>query len=142
MEKTPEEMKIIEDNRLSETQAHELANMIQAKLEEYDLKQLKPKDYEKAMKEIEVLQNWANGRYDGRVPDMESFMIILGSMILIPAIISTRILINVISATFNAVVTSPKEAFEEAMDMVVKMDNEQVEKKKRELGELKLKAAK
>lgn len=58
---TPLEMEKIEKGRLSSWEAQELANMIITTFEGYDLKKLEPKDYEKAMEEIEEIKKWSKG---------------------------------------------------------------------------------
>ena len=73
---TPSEMQEIDNNRLSEEEAHNLANLILTKFEGLDLTKLEPKDYEQAQKEILELKKWAN-KDDTPVDDLK---VILGQM--------------------------------------------------------------
>jgi len=75
-ELTPSEMQGIDNNRLSEEEAHDLANLIMTKFDGLDLTKLEPKDYEQAQKEILELRKWAN-KDDTPVDDLK---VILGQM--------------------------------------------------------------
>jgi len=61
-ELTPLQMLERDRGRLSENDAHDLANLMITKFDGLDLTKLEPKDYEEAEKEILELKRWAEGK--------------------------------------------------------------------------------